>query len=343
MSTGCKVDFFLEETTKMTHFFRLIAAALATLAMLSSGGVQAQPAAWPSKPVRFIVPFTPGGGTDIATRLVAERLSRMWGQPVIVENKPGGSSIIGTDYVVRSAPDGHTLLAAVPVTVQNVALRKNLPYDTIKDLVPVTELNRQQYAVIARSTFETNTLAEILAQGKTAKTPLLFASSGIGSTGHIAAEKIRLDRAMEMTHVPYKGSPELVRAIVSAEADLGLVDLQTALPFAKVGRLKIVAFTGPRRLALFPTVPTLAESGIKGFEAYNWVGYFAPRGTPADIVQKISDDINQVQSDPAITRRMENDLAVEPTRTTPAEFRQVFEQDLNTWTSVIKAVGITLD
>lgn len=327
----------------MTTFPKLLSAAFTSAAVLFSSGLHAQPAAWPTKAVRIVVPFTPGGGTDIATRLVAERLATLWGQPVIVENKPGGSSIIGTDSVVRSAPDGHTLLAAVPVTVQNVALRKNLPYDTVKDLVPVTELNRQQYAVIARSTFESNTLGDILAQSKASGKPLLFASSGIGSTGHIAAEKIRIDRVPDLTHVPYKGSPELVRSIVSAEADLGLVDLQTALPFAKVGRLKIVAFTGPRRHAQFPAVPTLAEAGIKGFEAYNWVGYFAPRGTPADIVQKISDDINRVQADPAIARRMENDLAVEPTRTTPAEFRQIFEQDLNTWTAVIKAVGITLD
>ncbi len=318
-----------------------IAALLSTL--LVSTSIHAQQSEWPSRPVNIVVPYTPGGGTDTVTRLLAERLSKLWGQPVVIENKPGGSSIIGTSNVVRSPPDGYRLLSTVPVTVQNVALRKNLPYDTVRDLVPVTEVNRQQYVVVARSNLKADTLSEALNEAKSAKVPFIFASSGVGSTAHIVAEKIKLDLGISFTHVPYRGSPELVRAVVGNEADLGLVDLQSALPYAKSGRLKILAVTGPKRVSILPDAPTLGESGVKGFEPYNWVGFFAPRGTPSQIIQKISDDINKVQSDPELVSRMINQLGVEPTHTTPDEFRKIFERDLETWSTVIKAVGITLD
>jgi tripartite-type tricarboxylate transporter receptor subunit TctC len=324
---------------------QFLATALASMPTLLSARwpAQAQSPAWPTRLVKFVVPTTAGGGSDIALRLLTESLARRWGQSVIVDNRPGANAIVGTDFVAKSAPDGCTILCAAPTLVQNVALGRSLPYNVTKDLVPVTQMNRQQYAILAARGVPGDSLPSVLENAKAARRSLNFASVGLGSTGHLIMEKMKRDTHSDIVHVPYRGSPELVRAMVSGECDLGLVDVQTAFSYISDGSTKMVAVTGPKRLAVRPDVPTLAEAGISGFEGYNWVGLFVPTGTPAAVVAKIATDIRDVQADPAIAKRLTQDLMVEPTGTTPEEFRQIFEQDLTRWTELVHQIGVRAD
>ncbi|MES2972629.1 MAG: tripartite tricarboxylate transporter substrate binding protein [Pseudomonadota bacterium] len=321
----------------------LLAAALAApAATLLPFAAHAQGSEFPSRPVRIVLPFPPGTANDITLRLVAERLSARWKQPVVVDNRPGGSSIIGTDAVAKSAADGYTLLANITLIVQNPALRKKLPYDP-KDLVPVTQLNRQQLAVFVRSELPVRNFSELVAHAQARPGTLNFASWGLGSTAHLMFEKIQLDKGVKMVHVPYKGGAEINKAVLSGEADIGVADLLSPDAFFKAGKLRVIAVTGPRRLARMPEVQTLAEAGVGGFDGYNWVGLFAPASTPAAIVRRISDEINLVQADAALGKRFRDEMFVEPSETTPQDFAKIYERDMATWTQVIRETRVTLD
>ena len=321
----------------------LMAAALAApAATVFPSLAAAQGSDFPSRPVRIVLPFPPGTANDITLRLLAERLSARWKQPVIVDNRPGGSSIIGTDAVAKSAPDGYTLLANITLIVQNPALRKKLPYDP-KDLTAVTQLNRQQLAVFVRSELPVRNFNELVALAQSKPGSLNFASWGLGSTAHLMFEKIQLDKGVKMVHVPYKGGAEINKAVLAGEADIGVADLLSPDAFFKAGKLRVIAVTGPQRLARMPDVQTLAEAGAKGFEGYNWVGLFAPANTPPAIVRRISDEINAIQADPALNRRFREDMFVEPSETTPQDFARIYERDMATWTQVIKETRVTLE
>ncbi|MGO4392456.1 Bug family tripartite tricarboxylate transporter substrate binding protein [Variovorax sp. M-6] len=318
-------------------------AAACCAAVLGTTSAMAQTAAYPNRPVRIVLPFPPGTANDITLRMIAERLSKRWNQPVIIDNKPGASSIIGTDFVAKAPPDGYTLLANITLIVQNPALRKKLPYDATKDLVPVTQLNRQQLAVFTRSDLPVKSVAELLSYAKANPDKVNFATWGLGSTAHLMLEKIRVDKGAQMTHVPYKGGAEINKAVISGEADVGVADLLSPDAHFKSGRLRVIGVTGPSRIPTMPEVQTLAEAGVQGFEGYNWLGLFAPAQTPPQIVRKISDDINEIQADPALARRFTDEMFVSPSATTPEEFAKIFNRDLGTWTSVIQRVGVSLE
>jgi tripartite-type tricarboxylate transporter receptor subunit TctC len=321
----------------------LLAEALACAAVgIVPSASLAQAGKFPTRPVRIILPFLPGGANDGTLRLVTERLSAMWGQPVIVEYKPGASSIIGTDLVAKSSPDGYTLLATIMLIVQNPSLRKKLPYDPAA-LTPVTQLNRQQLAIYVRPDLPIKSVSELIAYAKDRPGVLNFASWGVGSTPHILLEKLQLDSGVKMTHVAYKGGAEINKAVLSGEADVGLTDLLSPDPLFKAGRLRVIGVTGPQRLATMPDIQTLGEAGVNGFDGYSWIGLFAPSRTPPSVVRDISDAINHVQADPALDRRLREDFLVYPSATTPEQFRQIYERDRETWAGVIQATKISLD
>ncbi len=232
--------------------------------------------------------------------------------------------------------------ANITLIVQNPALRKKLPYDP-KDLVPVTQLNRQQLAVFVRSELPVRNFSELVAHAQARPGTLNFASWGLGSTAHLMFEKIQLDKGVKMVHVPYKGGAEINKAVLSGEADIGVADLLSPDAFFKAGKLRVIAVTGPRRLARMPEVQTLAEAGVGGFDGYNWVGLFAPASTPAAIVRRISDEINLVQADAALGKRFRDEMFVEPSETTPQDFAKIYERDMATWTQVIRETRVTLD
>ena len=310
----------------------------ASFIALGSVPVYAQ-AQYPSGPVRIVHPFPPGNVNDTVLRLLAERLSQMWKQPVTIDNRPGASSMIGTANVAQAPADGLTLLANITLMVQNPALRPKLPYDPAK-LVPVTQINRQQLSFYVRSDLGIDSTTQLFALAQAQPGKINFATWGIASTAHIILAKMEQDKGIKMAHIPYKGGAEIMKALVSGDADIAVGDLLTPNAFFKNGKFKLIAVTGPKRVAHRPDVPTLEEVGVKGFEGYNWLGLFAPVGTFPAIIKKISDDIAAVQSDPALVARFRDEMFLDPTATGTDEFLQIYQRDAATWTSLIKATGL---
>lgn len=324
------------------HFSRRsVISALACASLLASvaGPAHSQAAQYPSGPVRIVLPFPPGTVNDTITRILAEKLSQRWKQPVTVDNRPGASSMIGTANVAQSPPDGLTLLVNITLMVQNPALRPKLPYDPAK-LVPVTQINRQQLPVFVRSDLGIDSMTKLFAYAQSNPGKINFASWGIGSTAHIILNKMERDKGVQMTHIPYRGGTDIVKALISREADVAVADFLSPDAYFKNGKLRVIAVTGPKRVASLPDVPTLAEAGVTGFEGYNWLGLFAPAGTPAAIIRKISDDIAAAQADPALAKRFRDEMFVDPTATGTEEFRKIYQHDAATWAAVIKATGV---
>jgi tripartite-type tricarboxylate transporter receptor subunit TctC len=316
-----------------------LAFAAASLLGPIAGPAHSQTSQYPSSPVRIVLPFPPGTVNDTILRIVAERLSKRWNQPVTIDNRPGASSMIGTANVAQSRPDGLTLLANITLMVQNPALRPKLPYDPAQ-LVPVTQINRQQLPVFVRSDLGIDSMTKLFAYAQVNPGKINFASWGIASTAHIIVAKMQLDKGVQMAHIPYRGGADIVRAMISGEADVGVADFLSPDAYFKNGKLRILAVTGPKRVANLPDVPTLEEAGVKGFDSYNWLGLFAPAGTPPEIIQKISDDVAAVQADPVLIARFRDEMFVDPTATGTEAFRKIYERDAKTWASVIKETGV---
>lgn len=316
-------------------------ALLAALGTPFGKAVAATPR-YPRGPVRLVLPFPPGSVNDTITRLIAERLAERWQQPVTVDNRPGASSMLGTAHVAQAAPDGHTLLVNITLMLQNPALRSKLPYDP-KALVPVAQFNRQQLPLFARADLGLRSVSHLFALAQAQPDKLNFATWGLGSTAHLLLEKLQKDKGVRMTHVPYKGGAEIIKALLAGEADVAVADFLSPAAHFRSGRLNVLAVTGPVRAAHLPAVPTLAESGVAGFEGYNWTGLFAPTGTPAAVLQQIADAIAAVQADPALAARLRDELYVEPTALGPAAFGEVYRRDGERWRAVIRETGVRLD
>jgi tripartite-type tricarboxylate transporter receptor subunit TctC len=321
---------------------RRLLAAGAGVATMAATGVRAQTGDFPNRPIRIVLPFPPGTVNDSVLRLVGEGLTQRWKQPIVIDNRPGASSIIGTDMVAKSAPDGYTLLANITLIVQNPALRKKLPY-AFTDLRAVTQFNRQQLPVFVRADLPVHSVTQLLELARAQPGKINFATWGLGSTAHLLQEKMRVDNGAPMMHVPYKGGADIIKALLSGEADVAVADLLSPDAHFKSGRLRVIGVTGPVRLPNMPNVQTLQEAGVSGFDGYNWLGLFAPARTPDAVVRKISEEINSVQSDPALARRFMEEMYVSPSATTPEQFTQILERDLQTWTSVIQRVGVALE
>ncbi len=317
-------------------------AAAGACTLLPPAALGQSASAYPTGPVRIVLPFPPGTVNDTITRIVAERLAARWKQPVTIDNRPGASSMIGTAAVAQSAPDGHTLLANITLMLQNPALRNKLPYDPAS-IVPVAQFNRQQLPVFVRSDLGIDSAEALFAYARSNPGKINFASWGLGSTAHIIHEKIQRDKGIRMTHVPYKGGADIVRALLSGEADVAVADFLSPAAHFKSGKFRVIAVTGPVRAAHLPSVPTLKEAGVEGFEGYNWLGLFAPAGTPPEVMAKIAEGIASVQSDPQLVARFRDEMYVEPTSAGPAEFRRIYEEDGATWRSVIKVTGVSLE
>lgn len=330
-------------TTRHSTRRRALQLAAATLAgLLAAGPAIAQEPDFPTGPVRIVLPFPPGTVNDTILRILGERLSQRWKQQVTIENKPGASSMIGAAAVAQAKPDGHTMLANITLMVQNPVLREKLPYDP-KSLVPVTQINRQQLPVFVRSDLGVDSMTRLLAHAQANPGKVNFASWGTGSTAHLIKAKIEQDKKVSMTHVPYKGGADIVRALLAGEADVAVADFLSPNAHFQSGKFRVIAVTGPRRVADLPDVPTLAEAGVAGFEGYNWLGLFAPAGTPAAVLRKVATDIAAVQDDPMLQARFRKEMFVEPTSTSVEEFQNIYARDAQTWAAVIRSTRITLD
>jgi len=287
----------------------------------------------------MIVPFPPGGATDIIGRLLAAKMQAVWGQPVVVENRPGAGTVVGTDLVAKSAPDGHTLGVVVTAHMINPSLRPNMPFDTLKDLAAVGQVSVQHLVIAAHPSLEANSVAELIALAKKKPGELAYSSSGPGGAPHLAMELFKRQAKIDLTHIPYKGSSMSINDLIGGRVMLSMDSLVQSAPHIKSGRLKALAVLGPKRSPLLPEVPTMQEAGVAGYSLTNWFGLLAPAATPKETVLQIHRDVIRVLKDPDIIKRI-GDLGADVVGNTPEEFGAAMRAESLQWAEIIKAVGI---
>lgn len=315
---------------------RLALGAAATVsAMAVSAPAVAQ--AWPSKPVTIIVPFSPGGSTDVVGRLLAKELSKTWGQTVLVENRAGAGGNLGAAAVAKAAPDGYTLfLTAGAVFTVNPHLYGKLSFDVKKDFTPITEVASGPMLVVVPATDPTSNLAELVARAKAKPGSMNFGSAGSGSQVHMAAEKLAAAAGIELEHVPYKGEAPAYTDLIAGQTSLMVGNIAAASPFVKDKRLKALAVTGKQRSPLLPDVPTVAESGFPAAESSGWFGMFGPAGLPKEIADKIYKDTVAALATPEIKSRLDS-LGMVAVGSTASDLVRMIDQESQSWAAVVKA------
>lgn len=316
---------------------KTLGALLGTFALLQSALVAAQ--GYPERPVRIVVPFAPGGIADSSARVIANHLSETWGKPVLVENRPGAASIIGFMSVVKAAPDGYSLLHANTNIATNASMYSGLPYDAERDLIPVALGVVTPGIIVVPPSFPAKSLAELIALAKHNRGQFTYASVGVGSFPHLAMEQFQQLAGLELTHVPYKGFAPGLTALLANEVNLLASDVQGAQPHIKAGKLRALAATGSKRLAVMPDMPTVAELGLADYEAVGWLGIMAPTGTPRDIVMKLNAEINRGLVKPDIAGRFAAN-GVEVIPGSPEDFGAYIQRSRARWSAVIKKGGI---
>jgi tripartite-type tricarboxylate transporter receptor subunit TctC len=311
----------------------LFGAALALLAPLA----QAQD--FPTKPVKIVVPFTAGSATDILARTIGQKLNEMWGQTVVIENRAGAGGTIGAGVVAKSAPDGTTLMVHSSGHAVNAFIYPTLPYDTQKDFIAVAPLGGQPNVLVVAPASGYKTMADLLADAKKRPGAISFASAGIGSGTHFNAEKFKLAAGIDVLHVPYKGTPEAMTDTLTGRVQYFFAPISAAMAQVREGKLVALAVSSAKRSSLLPQVPTVAESGLPGFDYNLWVGVFAPAGTPADVVDKISRSVARVLGEADVKERMAS-LGAEAMPMSQAEFDKFVRTEMDDASKVVKAAGI---
>jgi len=305
--------------------------------LVCSGVAHAQ--GWPSKSVRFIVPFPPGGATDVAARAVADKLTQALGQQFVIDNRAGASGAIGAAEVARAAPDGYTILfAADPVTTLHLVM-KSVPYDTLRDFAPITQVTTQPLAVAAHSSVPVKNVQELIALVKANPGKYSFAHSGIGTGQHLSGELLKKLAGIDMVHVPYRGGGPAVTDLVAGQVLLAVLGSTPLIPHHKSGRIKILAFTSKDRFPTMPDVPTLHESGFPGFDTGQWLGLLGPRGTPAEVVNRLYAETRKALALPDVRERLLGS-ALLPVGNTPQEFATVIGSDIERWTKLAQEAGV---
>jgi tripartite-type tricarboxylate transporter receptor subunit TctC len=316
-----------------------IAAALCAAALLYAGAASAQ--AWPSKPIRLMVPFPPGGSTDIVSRIVAQKLSERLGQPIVIENRGGGGGTIGTAVVARSAPDGYNLTVASTSThVVAPGVYAKLDYDPVKDFAPIGLMAVSPYLLVVNPAVPAKTLKELVALAKAQPGKLNYASAGIGSTTHLAMEMLKSVTNTYMLHIPYSGNGPAGTAVVSGQVEILFGSLPALLSQAKSGRVRALAVGTPKRSPSLPDVPTVAESGYPGFDASLWLALMAPAGTPPAIIDRVNKEIGALIAVPEMRAALDK-AGAEPLTGTPADLAAMIRDGVPKYTKIIKAAGIT--
>ncbi|MFT4267490.1 MAG: tripartite tricarboxylate transporter substrate binding protein [Xenophilus sp.] len=318
-------------------------AGLACALTLAPALGRAQPAAWPSRPVHIVVPFPPGGSTDVLARRLGDKLARAWGQPVVVDNRAGAGGTVGADFVAKSAPDGYTLLMGV--TGSNAiaqALYSKLPYDVVKDFAPVSMVVSAPLVLAVNPEVKASNAAEFLALVKSKPGALSYGSAGNGTSMHLTGEMYKQAARVSMVHIPYRGSAGMLTDLMSGQIQATFGDVLVLLPQIQAGKVRALAVTSKARHPMLPDVPTLDETGLKGFEALSWQGLFAPAGTPPELVEKISAEVNRAITAPDIRDYFAaNGFIVGGT--TPAAFRAFVEAEARKWSPIVKYSGARAD
>jgi len=312
---------------------------LAVAAAVAVGPAAHAQGSFPTKPVRLIISFTPGSATDIVGRIVAQKLSESWGQPVVAENRPGAGGSIGSAVVVQSAPDGYTLLANSSAHASNPAIYAKLPYDTLKDFTNLSPLAGQPNVLIVGPGTGWKTLAEFLAAAKAKPGELNFASAGLGSGTHLNLEKLMLMTGIKVTHVPYKGTPEAIGDTIAGRVCCYFAPITAAVPHVTGGKAVALGVSTATRSALLPDVPTIAQAGVPGFEYNLWVGLWGPPGMPADVATKINKDVQAALASADVKERLRK-LGAEPMLMTIPEFTQFVQREIADSQRIIQAAGL---
>ena len=294
---------------------------------------------FPTKQVRLVVPFAAGGSTDIVGRIIGQKLNEMWGTPVIVDNRAGGSTVIGTDIVAKSPPDGHTLLITpAPFTIVP-SLMKKLPYDPQKDFAPITLINTTPLVVVVHPGVPAKSIKDLIALAKSRPGALNFGSSGSGGSNHLAGELFNAMAGTKIVHIPYKGNAPALADLVGGHVDLVFNGLTSALPLIKSGKLRSLGVTSLKRASALPDSPTLDEQGLKGFQAVAWNGVTAPAGTPKDVIAKINADVVKVIRSPELAEKLKNEGS-DPVGASVEEYTAFLRDEIAKWGKVIKFANI---
>ena len=307
----------------------------------SVGGVAASQT-FPDKPIRLIVPYPPGGGADAIARTIGPRLSELIGQSVVIENKPGANGNIGSAYVAKAAPDGYTLLMNTIGLVFSQSIYKSLPFNVLNDFAPVTLVAGVPHILIVGPSLPMNSVAEVLAAAKAKPGKINYASVGVGSPFQMAGALFQSVGQVELAEIPYQGGGPAVQSVVAGQTDMTFANLLAAQPLIKAGRVKALAVTSSKRAAIMPDVPTLAESGLPGYDLSGWFGVWAPAGTPKHIVESLNGAIVKVLNEPEVRKRLERDGA-DVFASSPAEFDGYIKAEYAKWDKVIKAARIQVD
>jgi tripartite-type tricarboxylate transporter receptor subunit TctC len=320
---------------------RSLSHALAALLALASVGAHAD--TYPSKPIKLIVPFPAGGTTDIVARTIGQELTKTWGQQVIVENRPGAGGNIGSEAVAKAPADGYTLLMGTVGTHGiNASVYKKLPYDAVKDFAPITLATSVPNILVVHPALPVKSVKELIAYAKANPGKLNFASSGNGTSIHLAGELFKTMTGVQMTHVPYKGSAPALTDLLGGQVQLMFDNMPSALPHVKTGKLRALAVTAAKRSPATPDLPTIAESGVPGFEATSWFGLLAPAGTPKEIVTKLNKEVVRILKTPDVKERLLAQGA-EPVGNSPEQFAGHIKAEIVKWRKVVEVSGAQVD
>jgi len=318
---------------------RLAQAGLATLVSIASAGAHAQaPAQWPVKSMRMLIALAPGGGVDTTGRLIAQRLSERWGQPVVVENRPGAGGSVATELLVRAAPDGYTMLTNSSGVAITPSLMK-LSYDPRKDIMPVTLAVVSPGVMVVHPSVPVKSVKDFIAFAKARPGDLLYSSSGNGTGQHLAAELFSQMAGVKLTHVPYKGTAPSITDLMAGRVSLSMASVVSTRQFFEAGKLRALAVLGPKRTPALPRLPTVAESGLAGYAFENWYGVFMPGRTPMDIVIKTQQEITRFVNDPEIEKKLIAQ-GLDPVGNTQAEFARFYEVEMAAYAKLIAAIGM---
>jgi tripartite-type tricarboxylate transporter receptor subunit TctC len=318
----------------------ILAACIGAAALALGGAAVAQ--SYPAKPIKIIVPFAVGGIADTFSRAIGVKLGETWGQPVVVENKPGAGGNIGADFVAKSPPDGYTLVMGnIGTHAVNQSLFKSMPFDTMKDFVPIAHVLDAEGLLVVHPDVPAKTVPDLIALARSQPGKMSYASGGLGTTSHLAGELFKSVAKVDIVHVPYKGNSPAITDLVGGQTQMIFATMPTVLPMVKAGRLRAIAVIGPQRSPALPDIPTVAES-LSGFEVSNWIGLFAPAGTSPEIVARLNAEVQKIMRSPEIEKRLEAEGA-KFIPTTPQSFAAFQRAEAEKWARAIREANIKVE